>query len=114
MADNKPHVHVTSYNQRGGITAHTVNIGNQRLQLTPELQAELLATFPKTKPIETHIVGEMGPGVASQIEDFLRANGREVRRISVTGILVPPPRRKLETQELADKFVFQIAPDAVE
>jgi hypothetical protein len=116
MADQKgsPHIHVTSHNQSGGITAHTVNIGNQRLRLTDELGAELLRTLPKSKPIETHIVGEMGPGVGTQIEAFLRRNGYEVRSMSMTGMRVPAPRHKLDVQVMADKVVLEIAPDAVE
>jgi hypothetical protein len=69
---------VTSYNQSGGITAHTVNIGSQRRSLSnmPKLRASLLADLPRDKPIDVeHTFGDAeAANLADEIYEFLRVN----------------------------------------
>jgi hypothetical protein len=61
---------VTSYNQTGGITAHTVNIGPPRRELTDSLKQHLL-TLPLDKPITVTAV--MGVSDASELANEIRS-----------------------------------------
>jgi|688.fasta_scaffold111990_3 hypothetical protein len=67
---------VTSYNQSGGITAHTVNIGPQKRKLNSALQQQLLS-LPKTRPIT--IIAMMGNSesmdFAIEIHEFMQSAG---------------------------------------
>lgn len=69
--------HVTSDNQRGGITAHTVNVGKARRVMGEGMKKSILRQCPRDKPIsvwsvagdeETHLL-------ALEIFKFLRSNG---------------------------------------
>lgn len=68
---------VSSTNQSGGITAHTVNVGKPHRVMSRILQQSILKDFPRDKPIvvwsisgdaETHSLGQ-------QIFGFLKQNG---------------------------------------
>jgi hypothetical protein len=54
MPDDKK-ISVTSYNQSGGITAHTVNVGTPPRTLSDSqsapLKAQILSKLSRTKPI---------------------------------------------------------------
>ena len=67
---------VTSHNQTGGITAHTVNIGPRRRQLTDSLKRQLL-TLPRDKPIMvTAVMGVPDASeLANEIHSFLAQSG---------------------------------------
>ena len=88
MADDKNNqIHnVTSYNQSGGVTAHTVNIGPQRRKMDDALRNQILTQLPRDKEISVTAV--MGDGealeFALEINAFLHANGFKVP--SATGI----------------------------
>lgn len=76
-------ISVTSHNQSGGITAHTVNIGAQPRQLTAASAAELEAQLPKAKPVSVAaIMGDQEAfSFATQILEYLRSKG-----YAVTGV----------------------------
>lgn len=70
-------ISITSNNQSGGITAHTVNIGFARRQLDAASAQQLLQQLPRQKPVK--VVAVMGDqeafAFATQILDHLKANG---------------------------------------
>ena len=73
-------VSITSNNQSGGVTAHTVNIGATPRQLNAASAQQLLQGLPRDKPVT--VVAVMGDqeafSFASQILNHLRANGYTV------------------------------------
>lgn len=75
----KPNVtNITSYNQHSGITAHTVNIGQQRRDIQPELKEEIIQRIPRDKKVLVLAVpGDEPMRFAAQIRDFLVASGYE-------------------------------------
>lgn len=89
-------VNVTSYNQSGGITAHTVNIGPQprTLSTMPKLTASLRDLVPKTKPVDVYAVMGDADGMqfASEIYAFLGANGYKLKYPHISqGVRMPVP-----------------------
>lgn len=68
---------VQSYNQSGGITAHTVNLGPQPRHMSDVLKRQILQELPRTRPIT--VVAIMGDAeahhFAQEIHAFLGANG---------------------------------------
>lgn len=96
MSDDK-RINVTSFNQSGGITAHTVNIGPPQRSLAQEagLRAQIFNEVPRDKPIQVFAI--MGDSesyrFAAEIHAFLKANGfplLEPEGIS-QGLFAPPP-----------------------
>jgi hypothetical protein len=69
-------ISITSNNQSGGITAHTVNTGATRRQLDAASAQQLLKALPKNKPVK--VVAVMGDqeafAYATQILGHLKAN----------------------------------------
>lgn len=87
---------VSSINQQGGITAHTVNVPSVQRGMSEALKSGILAQFPRDKQIvvwsvagneETHIF-------AQQIFQFMKVNGFDMFGDGPTGniFLGPPPR----------------------
>lgn len=76
-------ISITSNNQSGGITAHTVNIGSARRQLDAASAQQLLQALPKNKPVK--VVAVMGDqeavAFATQILDHLKANGYQAEGV---------------------------------
>jgi hypothetical protein len=70
-------ISITSNNQSGGITAHTVNIRSARRQLDAVSAQQLLQALPKNKPVK--VVAVMGDqeafAFATQILGHLKADG---------------------------------------
>lgn len=70
-------INVTSHNQSGGITAHTVNIGKEQRQLGDEERAFLTSTIPKHARVE--IQNPLGDAEAHtyrvEIQQFLLEQG---------------------------------------
>jgi hypothetical protein len=68
---------VTSYNQTGGITAHTVNLGPQPRRMDETLKAQILSEIPRSKPIT--VAALLGDGEACQFAEelhtFLKNHG---------------------------------------
>ncbi len=99
---NNNHNHnisVTSNNQLGGITAHTVNIGSPRRQLDAVSAQHLLQELPKNKPVK--VVAVMGDqeafAFATQILGHLKLNGYQAEGVDqaiysqpVVGQLIKP------------------------
>ena len=86
MADDKKTIinqNITSTNQSGGVTAHTVNIGKLPRGLDSDSQQTLLKV-PKSNPIE--IACPLGDSeannLAEQIQKFMRQNGYNVLGIN--------------------------------
>jgi hypothetical protein len=81
MSDYRGPINVTSYNQSGGITAHTVNVGATARRITDPraapLKEQILRELPKDKPIT--ILAVMGDTEAIQfaydIHAFMKENG---------------------------------------
>ena len=76
MSDDKK-INVTSINQSGGITAHTVNVEPQPRQMTPELGKQLSQLVPLGSKVT--VVAVMGDSeafaFASAIKSWLQVNG---------------------------------------
>ncbi|UZE94291.1 MAG: hypothetical protein IB618_01835 [Candidatus Pacearchaeota archaeon] len=79
---DEKNIHVTSYDQSGGITANQVNIGNQPRTLTPELKTRLDQVLQINKNREIRITAVMGDGeafqFADQIKEYLESEGWKV------------------------------------
>ncbi len=91
MAEN-----VTSYNQSGGITAGTVNIGPQPRSLanpnTDELKKQILRELPRDKPIVIQAVmsDTESMSFAEEIHAFLKSNGFQLDGEVVYAMFVSP------------------------
>ncbi len=78
MGDNRRTIinqNVTSYNQSGGITAHTVNVDRRiKRTMTDDFRAGLLRGLPRDKPIQ--VMGMNGNtesmAFANEIHHFLQ------------------------------------------
>ena len=62
---------VTSHNQTGGITAHTVNFGPQPRRMDETLKAKILSDIPRSKPIT--VTALLGDGEACQFAEEIHA-----------------------------------------
>ncbi len=80
MSDNTT---IISSNQSGGITAHTVNIGNQPRHLTQSLKQEL-AHLPRTaNVVVTAVMGDQEAFVfGTEINSFLKEEGYNVQGVN--------------------------------
>jgi hypothetical protein len=109
----KPTVNITSHNQSGGITAHTVNIGYIRLSFSDEIATALSDNLPKDKPIEIMAIGsEKDKQVAFQYGQFLEKNGFKIKGYGYSGMQIPPPDDQLSFEVHSDRTVLTIAPRA--
>lgn len=104
---------VTSHNQLGGITAHTVNIGPQPWRLDNAGKTAILAHIPKKKKVYLQIVGnkkmdeEAGVGVAQ----FMRANGYDVA-VRAGDVIYPGPNVPLSWDLHPEHTKVWVAPSA--
>lgn len=105
---------VTSHNQTGGITAHTVHLGPQQRSLAamPDLQAQILKDLPRDKPVK--VMAVLGDAETSQfgleIHAFLKANKfalSEPDGISHGMFTVPQKGLTLETGH-KDEYLFVV------
>src|SRR5262245_40675219 len=81
MNQNGPVINqnVTSHNQTGGITAHTVIVGTQKLRFESAIASELVAKLPSGKPIRLVSIGSASDqAVADQYMTFLKDRGFQV------------------------------------
>jgi hypothetical protein len=89
--DNRPAINITSHNQSGGITAHTVVIGKPQFELTDEYIREVVAHV-KGQPVLLTVIGsnprtqEMGNRLAAALE---RAGSR--LQVLFAGMYQPMP-----------------------
>jgi hypothetical protein len=82
--NEKPQQNVTSYNQSGGITAHTVNMGPQPRSVTPDFEGELMRVTSGHKKITVTCVLGDGEGFqfAAAITNYLKAKGVNVEGVN--------------------------------
>jgi hypothetical protein len=102
---------VTSYNQSGGITAGTVNIGTGRAEFNDQLKADLLQKVPKGNVQLQTIGGNADQAIGNEVEAFLRQNGYSVQRTSI-GMMVPAPDRPYSLSVNGNQTVVVVAPSA--
>jgi hypothetical protein len=90
VSAEKKNVFVTSNNQSGGITAHTVNLGPRPRHLDDGQRSYFLRTIPKGKTVG--VEAEDNPEAfqyAKEIADFLNSSGYDAPRM-VVGNSIPP------------------------
>jgi hypothetical protein len=108
---------VTSHNQSGGITAHTVTVNPRRTLASPQMEGlkrQMLSELSKDKPIT--VMGIWGDTescmFAEEIHAFLKANGfnmKEANGIS-QGVFTRTPRGLIvEPEGDGLKFVVGVA-----
>lgn len=99
MSDDKRPINITSFNQMGGITAHSVNIGAQPRRLDDGLRSQLKSMIPRDKKV--NVTAQMGDGEAFQfaeaIRSYLASSGYDVEGVdqavfaqAVMGQIVEP------------------------
>jgi hypothetical protein len=114
MSQDKPVINqnVTSYNQSGGITAHTVVVGTPKLAFDQKIAEELLSKIPAGKPIMLQSIGSRNDqAVADQYQNFLQSRGLTIARATI-GTMSPPPDDKLSIADTGAQVVITIAPSA--
>ncbi len=105
-------VNITSYNQSGGITAHTVNIGPKKLEFSEEIGKEILGKLSRDKPISLQSIGSnCDQQVADEFQAFLENSGYKISRASI-GMMIPPPDHPIVIQESDREIILTIAPSA--
>ncbi len=81
---------VTSNNQQGGITAHTVNVGPQPRDLDSSwggpLKTQMLSSLPRDKDLTIMaLMGDSeGISLALQIHSFLKSNGFKMKEDGIS------------------------------
>lgn len=104
-------INISSKNQSGGVTAHTVNVTPGRAAFTQLIQDEILKTFPKV-PVDLRVIGGASDQtIGNEVQQFLINNGFEVRRFSI-GMMAPPPDRPYSVQPQTGRTIFIVAPSA--
>jgi len=77
MSQDDKKVSITSYNQMGGVTAHTVNFGPQARQMNSQLGDQLKQAIPTSAKVR--VVAILGDGeafaFANQVFQWLKSNG---------------------------------------
>ncbi len=102
---------VTSYNQSGGITAGTVNIGTGRAEFNDQIRSEILQKFPKGEVLLQTVGGNADQEIGNEVERFLIKNGYAVKRTMI-GMMAPPPDRPFSANINGNQTVFIVAPSA--
>ena len=77
MSEDKKNIFITSHNQMGGVTAHTVNFGPQARQMNSQLGEQLKQNIPSSATVR--VVAVLGDGeafgFANQVLQWLKSNG---------------------------------------
>lgn len=98
---------VTSHNQSGGITAHTVNIGSQQRTITEALKQQIRTQVPRALPIT--VVAVMGDGealrFAHELHAFLSSEGFPLRENGVSQAMYSEPVEGLAFNPVSAEFV---------
>jgi hypothetical protein len=97
---------VTSRSQRGGITAHTVNIGSPRRVMGEKLKKGLLGHLPRGKQIVVwHVSGDDEcASFAAAIFKFLQENGFSLFGSGTMANIYLTPLRGVMIQEQGDRW----------
>jgi len=104
-------INITSNNQSGGITAHTVNIGHMRLTYQDEIAASLAAALPKEKPVRLTSIGSQNDmAIAQQYLSSLQSNGFKVSHETHIGVMSPPPDGQIAFELHPSHTKLTIAP----
>lgn len=84
MPQEPKNINITSINQSGGITAHTVNVGPQPRTITPQFEQELIRVIAGYKKVTVTCVLGDGEGFqfASAITNYLKAKGINVEGVN--------------------------------
>jgi len=109
VAQNPPNV--TSYNQSGGITAGTVNIGAGRTGFNDQLKADLLQKVPKGEVRLNTVGGDADQAIGNEVEAFLQQNGYSVKRLKM-GQTIPPPDHPYTLSVNGNQTILIVAPSA--
>jgi hypothetical protein len=80
VSDSTPNVNVTSHNQAGGITAHTVNVGEPPRRMNTQLAAELdrVTKGYKKYKVTCALSDAEAYGLAAEMMSYLKSKGLEV------------------------------------
>lgn len=105
---------VTSHNQTGGITAHTVNMGPPRRDISAPmcvpLKEQIRREIPRDKPIT--VVAVMGDGEAAefalQLHGYLKAQGYTMAEAGISQAMYSTPPTNLNVQPSAGGLEFVV------
>jgi hypothetical protein len=109
MSDDKPSTNVTSYNQSGGITAHTVNIEPRRRQMTERDGAQIKQHVPTnaTVRVATMFADAEAMAFATQVREWMLRNGYgEVGGVDEYGLTQPIFGQRIEQKSDGSYLVF--------
>ncbi len=102
---------VTSNNQSGGITAHTVNLGPQARNMSDPWAARIkqqINDLPRDKPIT--VLAVMGDGEAAefavQLHAYLKAAGFQMASGGIAQSIFSQPPTNLAVHDEADGLTF--------
>jgi hypothetical protein len=107
--DNRPNINITSHNQMGGVTAHTVQIGKVQRVLGDVLKNQILSQLPRDKPIT--VLGVMGDPesciLAESIHAFLKSNNFPLaEQDGISQAVFMPMAKGLIVKPLEDRIEF--------
>jgi len=111
MMSDKPTINITSHNQSGGITAHTVNVAPTRAAFEDSLKQQILKEFPKRRVVLQTVGNQPDQLVGDEVHEFLVANGFPVERRSI-GMMAPSPHEPFSAEILDEAIIFTVAPSA--
>ena len=77
MSKDNKNIFVTSHNQQGGVTAHTVNFGPTARSMNEQLGEQIKKNIPTSAKIKvTAVLGDgEAYGFANQVFEWLKGNG---------------------------------------
>ena len=103
---------VTSHNQTGGVTAHTIHIGKPVFELTQENIKEVVAACRPGIPVTVVAYGtQRAIPMQNAIASALTRAGFSVDLDSVW-MPIPPPEWPLSVVKLPSRTIVEIAPNA--
>ncbi len=113
VTDKKIDQSVTSHNQSGGITAHTVVVGPQRLAFDVAIATDLAQKIPKNVPIDLWSVGsQTDHAIADRYGTYLLSQGFQIANRNLAGMVSPPPENKISIAVGGPRTTITIAPNA--
>jgi hypothetical protein len=104
---------VTSYDQKGGITAHTVNIGKQEFDITEAHVQQILSTLKQGDSVDLTCIGNK-PAQRQMFDTlctYLRSKGIEVH-YSLIGMTTSMPGSPFGVSRHGTTVYVSVAPDA--
>jgi hypothetical protein len=99
--ETKATINITSHNQTGGITAHTVNIGKPQFELTDAHVREVLAATPKDRAVEVVAAGNArAHAMGNALVEALAEAGHQISRFRMYAHYAPIPEAPISVQVL--------------